>query len=332
MAADSTPFLWKRWAVFAAKLVILLVVAVGIGRAVWVSLDQFREQKISLADIHWGWFAACGSLYLLGMAPACFFWHRTLWAMGQRPAFWESLRAFYLSQLGKYVPGKAMVVVLRSAAIASDRVDPVVAAVSVFVETLTMMAAGALVATAILAGIFHEHTGLMLIALGLMALAGVPTAPPIFKRVVKLLRVKKANPKIDEALDGITWRLMLEGWLIDGAGWCVMGLSLWTALRATPGLDLSQLYTVESLLLVIASMALATVAGFLSLIPGGFGVRDLVVVTLIGVQFGSVAAIVSAVLMRLASLLAEVGVSGLLYLIRPPTPVESSTASQAEVS
>ncbi len=63
----------------------------------------------------------------------------------------NTLRAYYIGHLGKYVPGKAMVVILRTVMVRGHRVDAAVAAVSVFFETLTMMAVGAFMAAGILA-------------------------------------------------------------------------------------------------------------------------------------------------------------------------------------
>ena len=137
---------WKRWLIPTIKLVVFLLMVAGITQLVFKSLDQFEEQDFSFWDIDFKWFGVCGLFYLLGMAPAALFWHRTLWAMGQRPTYWESFRAFYLSQLGKYVPGKAMVVVIRAADVKSERTSPLIAGVAVFVETLTMMAVGACLA------------------------------------------------------------------------------------------------------------------------------------------------------------------------------------------
>ena len=73
----------------------------------------------------------------------------------------------------------------------------------------------------------------------------------------------------------------------------------------------------EQLPLLTASVALAMVAGFLSLLPGGIGVRELVVIPLLSPVFGQVAAILSAVLLRLVWMAAEVLVSGILYFALP---------------
>jgi uncharacterized membrane protein YbhN (UPF0104 family) len=55
------------------------------------------------------------------------------------------------------------------------------------------------------------------------------------------------------------------------------------------------------------------VAGFVSLLPGGIGVRELVMIPLLGARFGSVTAVVAAVVIRLVWLTAELVTSGIIY-------------------
>ena len=63
-------------------------------------------------------------------------------------------------------------------------VDTTIAAVSVFVETSTMMAVGAFLAGAILALRFADQKLLQTLAWSLTILTGVPTLPPVFRRLV----------------------------------------------------------------------------------------------------------------------------------------------------
>ena len=56
------------------------------------------------------------------------------------------------------------------------------------------------------------------------------------------------------------------------------------------------------------------VAGFLSLIPGGLGVRDWILMTLLAPQYGAKTAVVSTVLLRVVWLLSELVVSAILYV------------------
>jgi len=276
--AADTGINWKRTIIACGKWLLMAVVLAGVAYAIWTSLGELK--KFSFSDINWFWFAISAVLYLLGMAPAWLFWHRTLQAMGQAPTLWESFRAFYVSQMGKYIPGKAMVVIIRAGMVRSDRVDSMIAVVAVFVETLTMMATGALVSAIIVVVMFRDQTGLVLLALGLMLCSGVPTFPPLFRQVVKRLTPKRAKKKLEESLSGISFRLMAEGWLIDGCGWIILGLSLGAALLALPGMD-GAMYNPVLIPLVIAAMALACVAGFISMLPGGAGVRETVIIALL---------------------------------------------------
>ncbi|MDP6719032.1 MAG: hypothetical protein QGF59_10300, partial [Pirellulaceae bacterium] len=65
--------------------------------------------------------------------------------------------------------------------------------------------------------------------------------------------------------------------------------------------------------LITACAGLAMVAGFLSLIPAGLGPREWVIITLLVPEYGPVAGIVSAVLLRLVWMGAEVLFAGFLY-------------------
>ncbi len=321
----------KKRLIAIAKLLfratILVLVGIGIWHTVVKALGELEEEKFSLAQIQPWWLVVAGLVYLAGMIPSWLFWHKTLLAMGQRPRWSETLRAFYIGHLGKYVPGKALVVILRTGFIRSNRVDTSVAATSVFVETLTMMAVGAFVAAAILGTMFHEQVWLLLLAIALMLCAGGPTLPPIFRRLVRLVGVKKVNPDIDSALAGLDYRLMLYGWITVALGWCLLGFSLWATLYAIPTTTMNPV-TLADWPLVTACVALAMVAGFLSLLPGGIGIREYVVMKLLVGPFGAVAAVVSAILLRLVWLAAELLLAGVLYAAKPATDSQGHGSPQ----
>ena len=130
------------------------------------------------------------------------YWHRLLRVLGQRPRLLETLRAYYAGHLGKYVPGKAMVVVIRTALLHRVQVDPAIAAVSVFAETLTMMTVGALLAALIISlSVSPVTRGLLVLAIILMLVSGVPTWPPVFRFLVRRFRVTVVRPHVESALE-----------------------------------------------------------------------------------------------------------------------------------
>ena len=131
----------KRWILAAIKLLIVVVVLWCVRRTLvdgWEQLGEYRWR------LDFWWLAAAGGLYLLGTLLCGIFWHRTLRALGQDVSLPQALRAYYIGHLGKYVPGKAMVVILRAGLVRGQGVDTALAAASVFFETLTMMAVGGL--------------------------------------------------------------------------------------------------------------------------------------------------------------------------------------------
>jgi hypothetical protein len=261
---------------------------------------------------------AAGGLYLLGLLPAGLFWHHVLHRLGQDAGLGETLRAYYIGHLGKYVPGKAMVVIIRAGMVRSSRVNTALAAASVFFETLTMMAVGAFLAAAILAVWCRGHWFLLAAALGLMAAAGLPTIPPVFRYLARLARIGNSDPATGEKLARLGGRTLMAGWAAMTLSWAVLALSLWATLEAigVQGMDL-----VAHFPQYLASVSLAMVAGFLSLIPGGLGVRDIILTELMVPYFDRVAcpiepaaaALVTAVLLRITWLSAELILSGVLY-------------------
>jgi uncharacterized membrane protein YbhN (UPF0104 family) len=64
---------------------------------------------------------------------------------------------------------------------------------------------------------------------------------------------------------------------------------------------------------VTACYAISVVAGFMSMLPGGVGVREWVMKELFEPQYGPVAALLAPVLHRMTSLMSELCLSGILY-------------------
>jgi uncharacterized membrane protein YbhN (UPF0104 family) len=313
------------------KSVLLAVKLVIVAMVTWWVVVTFRDAWGELAQGDWSldplWLVLSAGLYLLGLLPSGLFWHRLLNRLGQQAQLGETLRAYYIGHLGKYVPGKALVVILRTGLIRSHRVDATLAAVSVFIETLTMMAVGAAIAASVLLVVYRDRVeSLMLVgAVGLLVLAGLPTLPPVVRAVVRRLGLDRKNPQAAEALEGLTYGVLLGGWISVGLGWCLLAGSLWATLRAV-GQEVD-LATDGPLL--VASVTLSMVAGFLSLIPGGAVVRDSVLAKLLSLHYPKSGALAAAIVLRLVWLVAELIISAILYIgsPRPEVPPEGTPSS-----
>ncbi len=246
-------------------------------------------------------------VYVGAMFLSCLFWYRVLLALGQKPLFGKTLLAFFASQLGKYVPGKAMVVIIRTDIIRGPEVQTGPAAASVFVETLTWIFVGSAIASLLLALNFQGQTSLQITAITLTLIAGVLTWPTVFRKIAALITRSKSSGQ--SFLSGLGLNTMLFGWIVMSLGWCLNGLSLWLVIRGLPGTDI----TIDDLPLTLVCVSLATVAGFVTLLPGGLGVRELVMIPLLGTRFGAVTAVIAAIVIRFVWLASEMLTSGIIY-------------------
>lgn len=317
MAVNSAPSARKRWLLTGFRLAILIAVVYGVRRSLLDGLEKLDEHPWHLDA---GWLVASGAIYLLSLLPAGLFWQRILLGMGQAAGTGETLRAYYIGHLGKYVPGKALVVILRAGLIQSQRVDPVVAGTSVFVETLTLMAVGSLLSAAIIPFWFSDPLKLVLVALGFAAVAGLPTLPPVFRLAVRFVPFLGSDPGRSECLARLRATTLVWGWVANVIGWFISGLSLWAVVRS---LGAGSMITPATLPLYTAAAAMSTVGGFLSMIPAGIVVREAILGHLLAADCGASVALLTAIVFRLVQLVSEVVISGILYLagLRRPAPV-----------
>jgi glycosyltransferase 2 family protein len=302
----------RKWLMTAAKLLIFVLVAWFVRNTL---IQAWRQIGTQTWQWHPFWLLAAGVIYLIGLLPAGLYWHYVLKVLGQEVHWANTLKAYYIGHLGKYVPGKAMVVILRTGMVRSDRVDTTVAAVSVFFETLAMMAVGAFLAAGVLAIRLRGERILFWGTIGLMIIAGLPILPPIFRFIARLAQAGKSNPVATAALSRLGWNTLLVGCVCFVLVWAFMAASLWATFRA---MGVSNIGFIEHAPEYIAAVSLSMVAGFLSFIPAGFGVRDLVLVELLVKLFGinDATATVAGGLLRIIWLVSELIISGILYLWR----------------
>ncbi len=105
---------WKRRSIVLVKAAVALLVLWGVGRHVqrtWYDL-QHHELAIEPRPIY---LVLSGLVYLAGLSCCAFFYEDILKASPTPIPALPAYRAYLVSHLGKYVPGKAMVVVIGRA-------------------------------------------------------------------------------------------------------------------------------------------------------------------------------------------------------------------------
>jgi hypothetical protein len=261
-----------------AKALIALAIVVGVG---WRFAGILRRPELWERPLNprYDWLTAGGFIYILGLGFSALFWYRLLAAVGERPWLLATVRAYYIGHSGKYVPGKAWGLLLRTGLLASSGVRPGIAAMTATYETLTTMASGALVAAVLLALVSLDTTASWW-SFGLFALAGLPLLPMFFNPLMKLIAglAGRAARRFDRnavavVLPPVRLLTLLGGLAITACGWALLGLSLLTVLQAM--LPVPTPWSAELWARCTAYAALAWVGGFMFIpSPGGMGVRE----------------------------------------------------------
>jgi uncharacterized membrane protein YbhN (UPF0104 family) len=287
--------MWKHlrrwWPVGKVLMAGAILTAIG-----WYFRRELQDPVLWNWSFQPGWLVVSGVLYSLGLGVSACYWYRLLRRIGQHPHVPAVVRAYYVGQLGKYVPGKAWAVLVRATLAGGAGVRPGLAGLTAFYEVLTTMTAGVLLAAVLLAllqpdttsGIdwstferlvqrapdlppLDRKTGVLLAVLMLVPV-GVSVLPPIFNRLAYRLslpfREKDAAP-----LPRMQALGLLEGLLMTACGWLLLGASVWAGLQAASPQPLPWTMAVWGRL--TAFLAMAYVAGFLAIfLPGGIGVRE----------------------------------------------------------
>jgi uncharacterized membrane protein YbhN (UPF0104 family) len=183
---------------------------------------------------------------------------------------------------------------------------------TIFMETLTMMSVGGAVA-AMCMMVLNLDWKLTALAAGLLVCTLVPTSPPVLRYLLPRLQRGVTAETMRHWSSRLTWRLFARGWLMLTFTWLGFGLSLWLVLQSLPSTDFGEASWIDIFLSSLGACALAVVLGFVSLIPGGAGVREVVLSTVLTPVVGSpVAALCGALWLRLVWLATELGLVGLL--------------------
>ena len=320
---------WTPTARQVVKLALTLLVLAFVGRHVARTRADLAARGLALR-LDYGWLGLAVVLYLLGLlAFGVYFW-RVLGRGNTPVGAYPAVRAYLISHLAKYVPGKAMVVVVRSALVAPAGARPATAAFATLYETLTMMAGGGLVAAAgfALAGgptmlgpgyrlAWPAGRSVPLAVLGLLAGVGFLALvwPTVFPRLAGLIRRPLRSVGAD-ALPRFDVPLLAEGLAWAAAGWALLGLSQVATLAGVGQAGLAG--DRGAWPVVVASVALATVAGFaVPVSPGGLGVREAVLWSALATTLDRDWAVVAALVLRLVWVVGEVAVAAALLVVRP---------------
>lgn len=322
-AAKDTKSSSKAILKTAFKVIVAVVVTIFLVATVRQALHELKAQEnvFDIRNSDWRFLLIAIGTYFIALIPPAVAWLWVLDDFKQRVPRKAALHAFFLGHLGKYVPGKAMVLVLRVGKLQPFGLGLRAGIVSVFVETLTSVCVAAVLGGILL--LFLNVPLWLKWASGLCIPLTLIAMTPHFFRIglfaLAKSKIGKMPPPITNAFTG---RFMIRTHLCMLAAWLLMGTSGWFVyLAMSPSAELWSVYGWAS---VVCAVCLGAVAGFASMLPGGAVVREIVITWLLEPLVGQPVALLGSILIRLVQILAECLIIGVFFSPR----VEESSESK----
>ena len=283
----------------------ILLYAAGLQIASELRRLQGHELNLDLTLLFVG-----ALLYMVAMFLFAAYWRRVALSMGGGPSRLEVQRAYFASQLGKYIPGKAWVILIRCALLDNQTTPTPVIIASTFYETLAMMAAGSVLALATLLGAGNARPVMLALASGLTIGLLLAVLPPVFGRLTTWV-AHSFQKEGFFPIATLTYRTWFQAFHYCIPGWIAAGLSL-LAIAGSLGISM---FSFAGFLLACGSIALAMAGGFaVMIVPAGLGVREWVMMQSLGPSIGTGNAVLIAILARITHVSVELFVGGGLYL------------------
>lgn len=285
--------------------------------AVWLVIRNADDLRVIVADLGLAAVIVAGVLGLVGTILIGQVWFALLSGLGVAAPRFEAGRVFFISQLGKYVPGSVWPVVAQME-FGRQWKTPRRTMLTANILMLAVLAATGLITGAALLpwstdGGLGRYWWTLLFLPPLLVSLHPRTIPAVLDRAFRLVGREPLDVRASA-------RSMLAATIWSFAVWLVMGLQLLTLVRALGVVDLTAVPA------SVGGMGLAWAAGLIFIpAPAGAGVRDAVIVATFAPHVGSAPALAVALASRVLLVLADVllAVAGAAALGRRRRPLPS---------
>jgi hypothetical protein len=292
------------------RLALIVVALVFCGYGLFSRWDDTRR---AVTQLSWPYIGAALLAGVLGLGAWMQAWRSLLAGLGSPLPLRAAVRVYFVSQLGKYIPGSVWAFVAQMELAKEHRVPRERGGSAALLAMATTIATGCAVAAVTLpltsSDATHRYWWLLFLAPVSLAL--------LHPRVVAFalghaLRVARRPPLTRTA--GLGTTAITVAWTT--LGWLLFGAHAWLLVRAAGG---------SGFFLATGAYALAFTAGFLVVIaPGGVGVREAALTVALGpvIPAPLVVALASRVVMTVADL-AWAGAAVLLGTRHPAAELEA---------
>ncbi len=280
--------------------------------------SRWDETRRAVTELSWPYIGAALVVGVLGLGAWMLAWRSLLSGLGSPLPMRASVRVYFVSQLGKYIPGSVWAFVAQMELAKEHRVPRERGGSAALLAMATTIASGCAVAAVTLpltsADATHRYWWLLILA---PIFVGLLHPRVVAFALNKALRLARRAPLTRTA--GLGTMAITLAWTT--AGWLLFGVHAWLLVRAAGG---------SGLFLSTGAYALAFTAGFLVVIaPGGVGVREAALTVALGPVLPAGAPLVVALASRVVMTIADLVWAGAAVLLGTRHPVIDEEAGEA---
>jgi glycosyltransferase 2 family protein len=258
-----------------AKIAVLAIILATVGwnlYTAWrdVGLAQLRTSM----DIDWRWSALPPLGFACVLLTGATAW---LWLLRRMDAAGSPLKlygAYFFSQMGKYIPGKVMLLFMRLERTDRLGVSSRATTLSTIMENATGLISSAGMGVLLLLHflVFRSgarHRWLLLIASSSLVVLLTAIHPAVFYSFLNPVLRRLGRPEIEQS-QRLPMRTLLIATFMMAPCWFFGGFALWASARCLLPVSTEHFWG------LMGAFALSVLAGVISFLPGGLGVRELV--------------------------------------------------------
>ena len=291
-----------------AKWVVVIAIFLFLGRMVWDNWSQVKDASFTLRAPP---FILSTLIFAFSYFIQIWAWYLITLKLGIALSARKTLKSWFYSQLGKYLPGKIWLFLSRFHFYESKGKSKRAISIAFYLETVTMIIAAGLIFLAALI-LFRETSSFYsgkelwwLVPIFILAFASVH--PQILKKTINWVLTLFGREPISLPISylDILWILSIciAAWLVGGIGFYLFVDSVYPV-------------SPQYILFLTGALAISSTLGLMAIFaPSGLGVREGALVYLLSFTMVTPVAVVISVVTRIWMTLIEIGLIGVIYLI-----------------
>lgn len=314
----------KKTVILAIKVVVMGAVLAFVAWKLRKTWTDLRSHPLHL-DARYLVVAVLA--YLGVLLTNALTWRWIAWRMGDRSRTVPLLGAYTFSQLGKYVPGKVLLVLLRAERATRLGMARETCLLSTLLENAMYTLSAGLVGAVALAFVARDHPLYLGLCVALVVFLLTLFHPRIFYPILNrlLAAFKRSAMKPENCLPE---RDLAMAVALFFPSWIFGGVVLWATVHSMHGISPTEFPK------MCGAFALSVCLGMFSLLPGGLGVREAVQALFLAplLHAGNLV-VVAVALPRLMQMSLELILAGIgLLVVRHAAAQRLGSESDAELA